>query len=209
MLSQILKKSPGLLTAPGQDEIDVGQLFQCGCGSLGFPENGPVKYACSFLSNFISVSREHPPLNNIVNQQGEVLFMNVMRVIGGSSSSSSFTDYYVDVIFALNKKYFDNLCQWLTGFVNTDGFPCSLVSKEQKQQFASLVLKERANKRRLQEIVREFSVACTGLGNDNAIQMAQVMAAWDRVGEHKAQIEANKAAAAAGGAAPGAGGGMA
>ena len=79
-------------------------------------------------------------------------------------AASSFVDHYVDVLFALSKKYFDNLCQWLTALVNTDGFPSNNVTKEQKQHFASLILKERANKRKLQEIVREFSLACTGLG---------------------------------------------
>ena len=44
VLSQILKKSPTLLTqSDGQNDIDIGQLFQCGCGCLGFPESGPVK----------------------------------------------------------------------------------------------------------------------------------------------------------------------
>jgi hypothetical protein len=197
-MSQILKKSPSLLTSGGSDEIDTAQLFQCGCGCLGFPESGPVKYACSFLSNFVSVSRDHPPLNAIVNRQGETLFMNTMQCLGGESAASSFADHYVDVLFALNKKYFDNLCQWLTTLVNTDGFPSSNVNKEQKQQFANLVLRERANKRRMQEIVREFSMACSGLaGTQHAVQMAQVMAAWDRVGDHKAQVDASKAAAAA------------
>ena len=138
-----------------------------------------------FLANFINVGREHPPLNMIINHHGEALFMNTMQCLGGQSAvSNSFVDHYVDVLFALNKKYFDNLCQWLTTLVNTEGFPSSNVNKEQKQQFASLVLKERANKRRLQEIVREFALACTGLaGTQQAIQMAQVLAAWDRVGE--------------------------
>jgi len=186
VLSQVLKKTPTLLTTPnGNQEIDLARLFQSGCGCLGFPENGPVKYACTFLANFINVGREHPPLNMIINHHGETLFMNTMQCLGGQSAvSNSFVDHYVDVLFALNKKYFDNLCQWLTTLVNTDGFPSSNVNKEQKQQFASLVLKERANKRRLQEIVREFALACTGLaGTQQAIQMAQVLAAWDRVGD--------------------------
>ena len=200
-MSQILKKSPILLTSGvGTDEeINLTQLFQCACGCLGFPENGPVKYACTFLAQFISASRENPPLNLIVNRHGEVLFMNTMQCIGGESAiSSSFVDHYVDVLFALNKKYFDNLCQWLTSLVNTDGFPSPNVNKDQKQQFASLVLKERANKRKLQEIVREFSLACSGLaGTQQAVQMAQVLSAWDRVGEKAQQKNENQAAAAA------------
>ena len=44
VISICLKKSPGLLTqTDGQNDIDIAQLFQCGCGCLGFPESGPVK----------------------------------------------------------------------------------------------------------------------------------------------------------------------
>merc|ERR1712241_847544 len=196
VLSQILKKSPILLTSGvGTDEeINLTQLFQCACGCLGFPENGPVKYACNFLAQFISASRENPPLNLIVNRHGEVLFMSTMQCIGGESAvSSSFVDHYVDVLFALNKKYFDNLCQMLTSLVNTDGFPSANVNKDQKQQFANLILKERANKRKFQEIVREFSLACSGLaGTQQAVQMAQVLSAWDRVGEKAQQKNENQ-----------------
>ena len=81
----------------------------------------------------------------------------------GGESARSFTDYYVDILFALNKKYFDNLRHWLTEMVNTDNFPTANVTKEQKQHFATFVLKERSNKRKLLEVTREFSLACCGL----------------------------------------------
>ena len=86
VLSQILKKTPILLTSGinTEEEINLTQLFQCACGCLGFPENGPVKYACTFLAQFISTSRDHPPLNSIVDRHGEVLFMNTMQCIGGN-----------------------------------------------------------------------------------------------------------------------------
>ena len=52
VLSQILKKTPTLLTAGvgTSKEINLTQLFKCACGCLGLPENGPVKYACTFLA---------------------------------------------------------------------------------------------------------------------------------------------------------------
>ena len=81
----------------------------------------------------------------------------------GGESARSFTEYYVDILFALNKKYFDNLRHWLTEMVNTDNFPTANITKEQKQQFATFVLRERTNKRKLLEVTREFSLACCGL----------------------------------------------
>jgi hypothetical protein len=75
-------------------------------------------------------------------------------------SSSSAVDHYVDILFAFNKKYFDNLRQWMNAFVAADNFPSPHVTKEQKANFSQLVLRERVNKRKLAEIVREFSLVC-------------------------------------------------
>ena len=115
-----------------------------------------------FFSHFINISREWAPLTAIINHHGEALFMNVMRLFGSSTSptrsSSSSVDHYVDIIFAFNKKYFDNLRQWMNAFVLLDNFPSQHVTKEQKQNFSQLVLRERVNKRKLGEIVKEFSL---------------------------------------------------
>jgi hypothetical protein len=79
------------------------------------------KFIVMFFSHFINISREWAPLTAIVNHHGEALFMNVMRLFGSASSptrsSSSSVDHYVDIIFAFNKKYFDNLRQWMNAFV--------------------------------------------------------------------------------------------
>ena len=191
IVSQVIKKSPVLLTTEG---VDLVGLFNAACGCLGLPENGPVKYSAQFLNHFIGISREHQALTAIVNQYGSRLFQTTMACIGGESARS-FTDYYVDIIFALNKKYFDNLRQWLMEMVNADNFPTQNVTKEQKQQYANFVLKERANKRKLLEVTREFSLTCSGLvGTEYAMQMGQVMAAWDRIG----MKEEDKKAAAEG-----------
>ena len=132
----------------------------------------------------------------------------------GFSSYGSFVDYYVDVIFSLNKNYFDKLCQWLTSLVNTDGFPSNNVNKEQKQQFATLILnidcnqqavilKERGIKRKLQEIVQEFSIACSGLaGVSQAVQMNQVQSAWDRISDRAEQKSENQTDQNSGASAP-------
>ena len=128
------------------------------------------------------------------NHLPDIIHDILFFVFVGWASFGSFVDYYVDVIFALNKNCFENLCQWLTNLVNNDGFPSVNISKDQKQQFASLVLKERANKRKMQDIVREFSLACSGLaGTQQAVQMSQVLSAWDRIGEKVQQKADNQA----------------
>ena len=77
--------------------------------------------------------------------------------------------------------------------VTTENFPTELCSREAKEQFARAVLKERANKRKLQvalfffwtilghtliyfqETVREFSLLSRGLlGSEYAAQLVQL-----------------------------------
>ena len=85
----------------------------------------------------------------------------MIRCVGGEASRS-YIDYFTDIILALNKKYFDNLCRYMNTMVTMDRFPTEICTREQKEHFARMVLKERANKRKLQETVREFSLLCRG-----------------------------------------------
>ena len=126
------------------------------------PEQHPVKSVAGFLNHLITVSREVEPLVPLVNNHGEQLFMQVIKCIGGDASRS-YIDYFTDILLALNKKYFDNLCRYMLSMVSTDNFPTELCSREAKEHFARSVLKERANKRKLQETVREFSLLSRGL----------------------------------------------
>ncbi|XP_078658165.1 importin-13-like [Branchiostoma floridae x Branchiostoma belcheri] len=47
--------------------------------------------------------------------------------------------------------------------MKVEGFPSGLVTAQQKEQFARNVLKERVNKRKMKETVKEFSLLCRGL----------------------------------------------
>ena len=107
MLAQVLKKQPGLFL---YQNLDTTTLLQAAISCLTMPEQHPVKSVASFLTNLISVSREVEPLIPLVNTHGETLFMQVMKCVGGEASRS-YIDYFTDIILALNKKYFDNLCR--------------------------------------------------------------------------------------------------
>ncbi|KAF8794081.1 Importin-13 like protein [Argiope bruennichi] len=114
-----------------------------------------------------------PNMLNVVNTQGEILVMQVLKVIGGDSPRSV-VEFMSDILMAFNKKYFDNLCRWLGPFIQQEGFPSFRVTQRQKEEFARLILKERTNKRRLKETVTEFSLLCRGLiGTEYAAQSYQ------------------------------------
>ncbi|TRY79407.1 hypothetical protein TCAL_07050 [Tigriopus californicus] len=197
VMSQIMKKDRKMFDPQG---IEAGPLFQCATFCLALPESSVVRYASSFISHMVTVSRESPYLTGIVNEQGEMLFKQVVTCIGGDYGKNH-GDYYAEILLSLNKKYFDNLCNYMNILLREENFPTERVSRQQKEQFAQMVLKERANKRKLIEIVREFSLACNGMISTE--QMNQVLAAYERIEEkHEVAAElkqANAAAAAAGG----------
>jgi len=170
MLSQVLKKQVGLFV---NNEMDSNILVQCAIHSLMMPEQHPVKSAASFLTQLVTVSRDIDSLVPLINTHGESLFTQIMRCIGGEANRT-FLDYFTDILLALNKKYFDNLCRYMNTMVTTQNFPSEICTKEQKEVFARTVLRERANKRKLQETVREFSLVCRGLiGSEYASQLLQ------------------------------------
>ena len=58
--------------------------------------------------------------------------IQVILCVGGPSSNKGFIDYFADVLLALNKKYFDNLCTFMNGLVKEDGFPTDKVGELHK-----------------------------------------------------------------------------
>ncbi|CAH2001460.1 unnamed protein product [Acanthoscelides obtectus] len=85
----------------------------------------------------------------------------------GTTAPRSSVDIFGDVILALNKKYCDNLSRWLNSLLAQEGFPSSRISNQQKENFIKSVLREKANKRKLCDIVLEFTLICRGILKQN------------------------------------------
>uniref|UniRef100_A0A8C9WXQ7 Importin 13a n=1 Tax=Sander lucioperca TaxID=283035 RepID=A0A8C9WXQ7_SANLU len=80
-----------------------------------------------------------------------------------ASSPRSLTDHFSEVLLSLNRHCPALLSQWLKETLQTPGFPSAQVSTEQKHTFSQQLLREQTNKRRVKEIVKEFSLLCRGL----------------------------------------------
>ncbi|XP_043856175.1 importin-13 [Dromiciops gliroides] len=159
LLAQALKRKPDLFLS---ESLDVKAVFQCGVLALKFPEAPTVKASCGFFTELLPRCGEIPPIGQVVQEEGRVLLQAVLEAIGGQASRS-LMDSFADVLFALNKHCFSCLSVWIKEVMQPPGFPSPRLSAEQKDTFSQQVLRERVNKRRVKEMVKEFTLLCRGL----------------------------------------------
>ena len=155
MMTQVVKKDAKMFDPAGG--IECAQLFLCAQFCLKLAEVSAVRCASYLLSQLISASGSNPYINSVILENGHQLVKQLILSIS-SVNGIHYADYFAEVLLALNKKHFNQLCQWMNGFVEEPDFPTKRVTKVQKQKFAELVLKERSNKRKLSAIVREFNI---------------------------------------------------
>uniref|UniRef100_A0A3Q1H1Q6 Importin-13 n=1 Tax=Acanthochromis polyacanthus TaxID=80966 RepID=A0A3Q1H1Q6_9TELE len=157
--AQILKRKPDLYLS---DQLDVKALFYCGILSVKFPETPTVKAASTFFTEFLSRCKDMPSLGDVLQRDGKLLTETILQAVGGGSPRS-LTEHFSEVLLSLNRHCPALLSQWLKETLQTPGFPSAQVSTEQKHTFTLQLLREQTNKRRVKEIVKEFSLLCRGL----------------------------------------------
>ncbi|KAJ8376323.1 hypothetical protein SKAU_G00069030 [Synaphobranchus kaupii] len=157
--AQALKRKPDLFLS---ENLDVKAVFHCGVLSLKFPEGPTVKSTCLFFTELLPHCGDVPRVGQVVQEDGKLLLQAVLEAIGGQSSRG-LMDQFAEVLFSMNKHCFALLTVWLKEVLQPPGFPSSRVSAEQKETFSQQILRERVNKRRVKEIVKEFTLLCRGL----------------------------------------------
>lgn len=157
--AQVLKRKPDLYLS---EQSDLKALFYCGIMSLKFPEVPTVKAACQFFIELLNRYKDMPQLLKVLELDGKILTETILEAVGGGASRS-LTEHFAEVLLSLNRHYSALLSQWLKDTLQAPGFPSSHVSTEQKQVFTQQLLREQNNKRRVKEIVKEFSLLCRGL----------------------------------------------
>ncbi|TDH06279.1 hypothetical protein EPR50_G00129050 [Perca flavescens] len=157
--AQILKRKPDMFLS---DRLDVKGLFYSGILSLKFPETPTVKAATLFFTELLPRCKDMPLLGEVLHRDGKLLTETVLQAVGGESPRS-LTDHFSEVLLSLNRHCPVLLSQWLKETLQTPGFPSAQVSTEQKHTFSQQLLREQTNKRRVKEIVKEFSLLCRGL----------------------------------------------
>ncbi|XP_060940784.1 importin-13-like [Limanda limanda] len=157
--AQILKRKPDLYLS---DQLDKKALFYCGILSLKFPETPTVKAASLFFTELLPRCKDMPCLGEVLQRDGKLLTETILQAVGGGSPRS-LTEHFSEVLLSLNRHCPALLSQWLKDTLQSPGFPSAQVSTEQKHTFTQQLLREQTNKRRVKEIVKEFSLLCRGL----------------------------------------------
>uniref|UniRef100_A0A665V5P9 Importin-13 n=1 Tax=Echeneis naucrates TaxID=173247 RepID=A0A665V5P9_ECHNA len=141
-------------------------LFCPGILSLKFPETPTVKAASLFFTELLPRSKDVPSLGENFDCEGRMKTRWTTEeyppAVGGGSPRS-LAEHFSEVLLSLNRHCPALLSQWLKETLQTPGFPSAQVSSEQKHTFSQQLLREQSNKRRVKEIVKEFSLLCRGL----------------------------------------------
>ncbi|KAL4656030.1 importin-13-like [Arapaima gigas] len=157
--AQALKRKPDLFFS---ENVDVKAMYHCGLISLELPESPTVKSTCLFFAELLSHGRDVPRVGQVVQEEGKELLKAVLKAIGGRSPRS-LMEQFAEVLFSLNKHCPTLLQVWLKEALQQPDFPSPHLSVEQKDTFAEQILREHVNKRRVKEVVKEFTLVCRGL----------------------------------------------
>ncbi|KAF3699053.1 Importin-13 [Channa argus] len=157
--AQILKRKPDLYLS---DQLDINPLFYCGILSLKFPETPTVKAASLFFTELLPRCKDMSSLGEVLQSDGKLLTETILQAVGGGSPRN-LTEHFSEVLLSLNRHCPALLSQWLKETLQTPGFPSAQVSPEQKRSFSQQLLREQTNKRRIKDIVKDFSLLCRGL----------------------------------------------
>ncbi|KAL0966281.1 hypothetical protein UPYG_G00293330 [Umbra pygmaea] len=157
--AEVLKRKPDVYQS---DHIDVKSLFYCGILGLKFQETPTAKSACLFFTELIPHGSDILPIAQVLQRDGKLLIRTILEAVGGQSPRC-LTEHFSQVLFCLNRHCPALLSQWLKEGLHIPGFPSAKVSEEQKNKFHQQLLREQTNKRRVLEIVNEFSLCCRGL----------------------------------------------
>ncbi|XP_070563307.1 importin-13-like [Ptychodera flava] len=172
LTAQLLKKYPHIVVTSDCNPLSI---YQIGLVSLMLPEPPTVKSTAYFFCEFINQSEKFPVLVQILTEYGRNLLDIVLKAIGGASPRQ-LMDHMSDILVSLNKHCFLHLCKWLEELLSIPEFPSPRASKAEKEQFKKSILRQRVNKRKIRELVTEFTLICRGLiGTEYAdqIQLAQ------------------------------------
>uniref|UniRef100_A0A182NUZ9 Importin-13 n=1 Tax=Anopheles dirus TaxID=7168 RepID=A0A182NUZ9_9DIPT len=142
-------------------QVDCMKLVDYATKCIMLPEMGPMKKSVAFITMFVKESTNHPVMMNVILAQGENIVRSTFLCIGGTALRTQ-VEIFADIFLALNFRYPTQFIQWMK-LLEIQNFPTAYVSASDKEQFMRKVIKERVNKRLVQDYVRKFAALCRNI----------------------------------------------
>lgn len=129
--------------------------------AITLPETGAIKKSASFIATFVRESRNHVNMTNTVLLKGEEIIRTVLLCIAGYTPRVN-VDVFGEIFIALNGKYPSEFIAWMK-ILEAPNFPTAFIAQQEKTYFMRAIIKEKVNKRLIQDHTRRFAAKCRGL----------------------------------------------
>ncbi|XP_055377446.1 importin-13 [Condylostylus longicornis] len=155
--TQMIKKSPSIFE---NENVDLKKLIMYALKAVTLPETGPVKNGIQFISHFIMQSRNFTNMTKTVLESGEEIVRCTILCIG-CYTPRALVESFADIFLSINKKYPAELVAWMK-LLATPNFPTPNVDDAEKFKFMSQIIREKVNKRLLQNYIADFAARSRG-----------------------------------------------
>ncbi|PVD35776.1 hypothetical protein C0Q70_02739 [Pomacea canaliculata] len=168
-LGNLLKKTRRLLVSSG---VNLEAILKAGITTMAVAEQCVVKASCFFVIEFLTAGYEEESIKAVVNNNIQFILDRVLRAIGGEAARH-IMEIISDVLLACCKYHFAVVNTTIRLLLETEGYPSPRASPQDKQNFIKTVISDKSNKRRMREIVKEFSLLCRGLLGTEYVEVAK------------------------------------
>ncbi|CAO3600466.1 unnamed protein product [Absidia cylindrospora] len=166
LLSRVIQRCPMVLYE--LDPAMLNTIIQFTIAGMGLQERLALKASLNFMADFVSQdyqegSKVAEIINTLIMGHGLQVMEQLLAGIGGRVPRS-FSKPLVDVLYKMTGRYLEQSRHWLQMLLAHDGFPSTLVTKDDKDTFMNGVLGHRSLKR-FKEYTNDFTKKCRGLMN--------------------------------------------
>ena len=161
LLNRTVKSAPFLLYSNRDLHI---KAITIALDSLYCQESPTLKASVNFFTSYTvaAATIDTKEITEMLFLFGQDLVNRVLMCIGGVAPRTNI-DVFADILIAFNRHFVTETSIWLKNSLKQEGFPSKLVSNSEKENFQKTLLREKVNKRKLKETVRDFSLICRGL----------------------------------------------
>ncbi|XP_027012611.2 importin-13 isoform X1 [Tachysurus fulvidraco] len=157
--AQVLKRKPDLY---GSEGLDIRVVFYCGILALKFPEAPTLKSTCALFTELMSHCEDVPAVRDVLQEDGLLLLQTLLEAIC-IQAPLGLLEHLAEVLFSISLHCPSLLVTRLRDALQSDAFPCALITPEHKDHFCQQILREQASKWKMREIAKEFCLLCRGL----------------------------------------------